>query len=138
MGMGLKKNKKGFTLVEVLAATIILALIASTILGGFGFSQRMVRANSSRDAHAAQVQEAADVIIALINDSQTFLEIETETGYKYVAGGFFDDTEDSIQFIPVVNHNGSPLTRITVALYFDTAGGRDSVELVCFAFPGDI
>ena len=66
-----KRSKKGFTLVEVLAATIILALIATGVLGGLGFSQRMVRANSSKDAYAARVQEAADVIIACINDQRS-------------------------------------------------------------------
>ncbi|HPO05248.1 MAG TPA: type II secretion system protein [Bacillota bacterium] len=134
-----KRSKKGFTLVEVLAATIILALIATGVLGGLGFSQRMVRANSSKDAYAARVQEAADVIIACINDQRSIPDIAAEMDYVRVnAGSPFSSAENRIQFIAENSFNGSGLYRITAALYFDTANGRDSVSLICFAFPGSV
>ena len=126
-------------MVEVLAATIILALITTGVLGGFGFSHKMVRANSSRDAYAAQVQEAADIMMARINDSQSPSQIAASMDYvNRSAGGSFSSEEDRIQFIAEENFNGSGLHRITLVLYFNTAKGRDSVELICFAYPDTI
>lgn len=130
------RSRKGFTLVEILAATIILALITTGALGGFGFSQKMVRTNSSRDAHAAQVQQAADIIIARINGSQSISDIAADMNYVRVnAGESFNTGEDRIQFIAEEDFNGSSLHRIKIALYFNTANGRSNVEMVCFAFP---
>lgn len=133
------QSKKGFTLVEVLAAIIILALVTTGILAGLGFSQKMVLTNSAKDAHAAQVQQAADIIIARINDSQSIYDIAEDMNYLRInPGESFITEEDRIQFIAEENFNGSDLCRITIALFFDTAKGRDSVEMVCFAFHGDI
>lgn len=137
----MNNNKKGFTLVEILASVIILAIITTSVVFALNFSQRMVHENSNNDAYAAEVQAAADVIITYVNGGLTTAsEVESASQIgsisKYLnAGSEFDPEEDKIQFVLSPESGGSGLYEITVRLYFGPSHDRESVELICFAHP---
>lgn len=139
----IKINKKGFTLVEVLASAIILAIITTSVVFALSFSQNMVQGNSNQDAYAAEAQAAADVIMNYVNGGLTTAgeienqtEIQFGTGAKYLdAGAGFNSNEDKIQFQLVPESGGSGLYEITVRLYYGFINDRESVEMICFAHP---
>lgn len=131
-------NKKGFGLVEVLASAIILVLISTSVLFALGFSQNMVRENSSSDAFAAEAQAAADVIMTYINGGLTDAgQIQAESiaaGDIYLnANSGFDPGEDRLQFQIEPYEDGSGLYRITVRKYYGFAHDREVEEMICFA-----
>ena len=132
-------NKKGFSLIEVLASAIILAIITTSIAFALNFSQDMVRENSNDDAYAAEAQAAADVIMTYVNGGLIMAtDIQAQSlssgGPPYLdASGGFDPAEDRIQFQIAPESGGSGLYQITVRLYYGFASDRNNVEMVCFA-----
>jgi len=141
----IKMSRKGFTLVEVLASTLILAIIAIAIIFALNFSQQMVQSNSNKDAYAAEVQTAADAIMCYVNGgSTTASEIRdvSKVGGEYIyidASSGYDSTENKIQFkiVPPGAPTGDLyLYKITVRIYYSFTNDRKSLELVCFAHEG--
>ncbi|MBE6831013.1 MAG: type II secretion system protein, partial [Ruminococcaceae bacterium] len=53
------RSRKGTTMVEVLAAVVILALVVTAVLSTIGFSQRTILSKSTESGAAAQAQEIA-------------------------------------------------------------------------------
>ncbi|NLP30828.1 MAG: type II secretion system protein [Clostridiales bacterium] len=136
----MKNNKKGFTLVEVLASVIILALITGSIVFAIAFSQRVVQENSVSDAYAAEVQAAADVIMTYVNGGLTTgyeIEIESQSSLTvyHNAETSFDPSLNDIQFTLKPETGGSGLYEIRVRLYYGPEHNRESIEMVCFAHP---
>lgn len=135
----IRMNKKGFTLVEVLAATLILAIITIAIILLLNFSQKMVQVNSSKDAYAAEVQTAADAIICYMNSGLTTVnEIEhasrVDGEIMYIDGSTgYDTNENKIQFKIEPSGESSSLKKITVAIFYGPANDRDTVEFICYA-----
>lgn len=132
-------NKKGFTLVEVLASAIILATITIAIIFSLSFSQDMVQSNSNKDAYASEVQAAADAIMCFVNGGiTTASEIQdaSRTGGEYMyidASSGFNTTEDRIQFIIESSGGTSTLYKITVRIYYGFDNDRERVELVSYS-----
>lgn len=132
----MKMSKKGFSLVEVLASTLILAIITIAIIFALNFSQQMVQSNSNKDAYAAEVQTAADAIMCYVNGGfTTASEIRdvSKVGGEYIyidASSGYDSTANKIQFKIEPSED---LYKITVGIFYGFANDRNSVELVCFA-----
>ena len=135
----MKDNKKGFSLVEIIVAISILALVSVGIVGGFTFSQNLTKTNALRDEKAASLQEAAEFLIVegnLAGSLNQFINrAESDYGYVYVADGDFDSTVDQVQFTATSNYLSGDLTQVTAVMYFDSPKGRDKAEFVFFVFP---
>lgn len=135
----LEINKKGFSLVEVLASVMILALITSSILLALSFSQRIVQENSTQDAYGAEVQKAADEIMNYVNaglttgpEIQNAIPVTGEPVYIHADPGF-DSSINQVQFQIHPEPGGSGLYKITVRLYYGPNNKRHHVEMECFA-----
>ncbi len=134
-----QNTKKGFSLVEVLAAVLILSLVTTTVLLGINFSRNMVTGNTNSDAYAAEAQAAADAIMTYVNGggiAATAIEEASKVGgvvqYKNASGGFVS-TVDGIQFVVEPDPKGSSLYKITVREYYGFANDRQFTEMICFA-----
>ncbi len=114
------KNDKGFTLIEVLLAIVILSLVSAPILRGF-----IVTANTS--ARARKIMEATDVAQLIVEDissmsfdddggfNKTFLDSPTNTrdrlkAIPYEAAGSVIPLAQGEFFNKVRNESGSSKT----------------------------
>lgn len=145
------RGKKGTTLVEVLAAVLILAIVVTAVLTGIGFSQRTVLAQGSQSDAAAKAQNLADQLIAKLHGNSAPDFSKLVTGADYVdttATPTFPDLTleglncDQQYTITEVHDNivlsGSSNTavsgyRIKVAVAYRDSGGRKFVQLTAFA-----
>lgn len=135
----MKRSKKGFTLVEVLAAAIILAIISVSIVFSISFSKNMVQANSNDDAYAAEAQAAADSIITFVNSGITSgasIEAASRSSlgqqYQYSPGDY-STTSDAIQFKINQSTEDTELYKIKVKLFYGPANDRKSAGFMCYA-----
>ena len=136
-------NKKGTTLVEVIAAVIILAIVVVAVLTTIGFSQRTVISGSSEGNAAAQAQSIADALISELH-SKAVLEVQKETSVggvtvAYVESGSFPDATKDKQFTIVsVTDNATNVQGYTIktAVYFTDSTGRKCVQMTAFAVGG--
>jgi len=71
MGNNYWKSKKGTTMVEVLAAVLILAIVVTAVLTSISFSQRTILSESTQGDAAAQAQNLADTLIAKLHGQPT-------------------------------------------------------------------
>ncbi|WP_027398489.1 type II secretion system protein [Anaerovorax odorimutans] len=143
----MKNNKKGFTLIEVLAATIILAIISTSIIYMLTFSRTIVQTSSTKDAYAAEVQAASDAIMCYINskitngnDISKASKSSRGENNKYVYCPTKDDFNkfnDNIQFtIEEPSDDTSDLYKITTRIYYGSENKREMSELICFSHKG--
>jgi len=135
----MRGNKKGFTLIEVLAASLILVIITIAVVFSLTFSQEMVQTNSNEDAYAAEVQTAADVIMSYVNGG-----ITTAGGIQYLsrvngepmyidASSGFNSEENKIQFEIEPTSEATSFYKITVRIYYGFTNERNSVDLVTYS-----
>lgn len=135
----MKISKTGFTLVEVLASTMILAIITIAIIFSLNFSQNMVQSNSNKDAYAAEVQTAADAIMCYVNGGfTTASEIQdvSRVGGEYMyidASSGYEPSENKIQFTIEPSGGSSTFYKISVGIFYGFANDRKSVELVSYS-----
>lgn len=135
----IRSNKKGFTLVEVMAAALILVIITIAIIFSLTFSQAMVQTNSNKDAYAAEVQTAADVIMNYVNGGITTaggIQIASRVNGEYMyidADTGFNTAENKIQFKIEATSVATSFYKITVRIYYGPANERSSVELVSYS-----
>jgi prepilin-type N-terminal cleavage/methylation domain-containing protein len=98
------KSKKGTTLVEVLAAVIILAIVAVAVLTSIGFSQTTIFSGSSEGDAAAQAQSIADALIPELNSKDpSAVKAETVGDAVYVEPGSFPNATKDKQFTSVIS-----------------------------------
>lgn len=142
MNYSLNRNKKGFSLVEVIAALLILSVVAGVVLLGLSLSQKVVHGNTREDAYGAEAQAAADVIMTYVNgEADTGEAIEAASGGLFLFadnstdGGFYPG-DDKVQFQIGPEPGGSGLYKITIRRYYGPDSGREYVEMVCYAHKG--
>lgn len=138
-------NQKGVTLIETLAATVIIVLLLGTLLGALVFGQKVIVGNDTKNREAAAAQEMID---ALMED----LSLESFDSDKYKdkwkdMGNAFKDTEKDEHprqyYILPVNQSGTEVVegvasayRIYVRVYNDK--NDDFVELSAFVKKGGV
>nr|WP_319487382.1 type II secretion system protein [uncultured Caproiciproducens sp.] len=130
------RSKKGTTMVEVLAAVLILALVVTAVLTTIGFSQRMILSNSSETAAAAQAQGIADALITKLQESgEATVKNETVLGAGFAAEEDFPDASKDKQFTfaHVEDDKGIAGYKIKTAVYFTDGSGRKCVQMTAFA-----
>ncbi len=133
------RSKKGTTMVEVLAAVVILALVVTAVLSTIGFSQRTILSKSTESGAAAQAQEIADALIKKLHgaDADSLKTVEV-LGAKYVENADFPDPsspdDKQFTFIPVEKDaDGIEGYRIKAAVYFTDGSGRKCVQMTAFS-----
>lgn len=101
------KNKKGFTLIEVILSIALIALIAVTILGIFGTGVRNIVRAGNRTEAVFQEQESIDSTINSydsIEGEDTVLEIDFDGKFTVdVEGKIATSSENNIilkTFVP--------------------------------------
>lgn len=142
------RGKKGTTLVEVIAAVLILAIVVTAVLTGIGFSQRTVLAQGSQSDAAAKAQNLADQLIAKLHGSSVtdFNNLVSDAIYVNATATFPDltltgsncDRQYTITPVkgdPNLSSDSTKLTgyRIKVAVAYRDSGGRKFVQLTAFA-----
>lgn len=76
-------NKKGFTLIEVVVATLILALLAAGVAGAFWNAQRFL----NRARHRMQAFNFAMGALDRLKSNYNYLNEEMNAGSGYLASG---------------------------------------------------
>ncbi len=76
-------NKKGFTLIEVVVATLILAVLAAGVAGAFWSGQHFL----SRARHRVQAFNFAMEALDRLRSNYQYLDEEMSVGSGYLASG---------------------------------------------------
>lgn len=138
------KSKQGVTLVEVIAAVAILAVVVTSVVAGISFSQRAVLSQGSQSDAAAQAQNLADQLIAKLHGlDESKLDTVSVSGAAKITGAAFPDltsnqdsqyTISTVQDDAISAHAGDIAGyRIKVAVAYRDAGGRKFVRFTAFA-----
>lgn len=135
------RSKQGVSLVEVIAAVAILAVVVTSVVAGISFSQRSVLSQGSQSDAAARAQNLADQLIAKLHGlDESKLNTVSVSGAAKITGATFPDqtsTQDIQYAISTVNDPGDiPGYRIKVAVAYRDGGGRKFVRFTAFAAKG--
>lgn len=134
--MGSKwRSKKGSSLVEVLAAVLILAVVVTGVLTGIGLSQRVILSEGAQGTAAAQAQDLADRLIEKLHGvSSAAPGSITADGAVYVEPGAFPDSSKGLQYtFEAVSVGAVGGYRIQTAAYYTDSSGKKAVQLTAFA-----
>lgn len=139
------RGKKGISLVEIIAAVAILAVVATSVVAGINFSQRSVLSQGSQSGAAAQAQNLADELIAALHGlEEDDLDTVSVPGAVKVDPGdtFPDETSEQDKQYTVSPVHDNTLSadsgdvsgyRIKVAVAYRDGGGRKFVRMTAFA-----
>lgn len=138
------RSRKGMTLVEVIAAVAILAVVVTSVVAGISFSQRAVLSQGSQSAAAAEAQNLADQLISKLHGlDESKLDTVSISGAAKITGATFPDASSAqdLQYtVSTVHDNtlsgtGTDVSgyRIKVAAAYRDGGGRKFVQLTAFA-----
>lgn len=89
----LRKNKKGFTLVELIVVIAIMAVLAGTVAG---VTVSQLNKNTDK-ANKTKAKQVADFIAGMIADPDDFKDITTETGTPAVTTFNFDAVKNKVE-----------------------------------------
>lgn len=135
-------GKRGATLVEVIAAVLILAIVVTGVLTGIGFSQRAILSQSSQGDAAAQAQNLADTLITMLHgkDEDQAAQVAVSGAQRVDSGDFpAKDVDKQFRITPVhddtLSGDDSEISgyRIQVAVAYTDNGGKKYVQLTAFA-----
>lgn len=129
------KSKKGTTMVEVLAAVIILAIVVTAVVTSLGFSQKTILSESSQSDAAAQAQNLADTLIEKLHgaDTNTVNDVSLPDVHRVDSGSFPNPAYDRQFMVTAVDDGTVSGYRIKTAVYFTDSTGRKCVQLTAFA-----
>ena len=134
--MGSKwRSRKGSTLVEVVAAILILAVVVTAVLTGISFSQRTILSESTQGAAAAQAQNLADTLVSKLHGLSTAAPASVSvSGAEYVEPDKFPDVAKNTQYTFYEVAAGEIQGyRIKTAVYFTDGAGRKCIQMTAFA-----
>lgn len=83
-------TKKGFTLVEAIAAIAIIGILTSGILAAIVFARIQLSTSSQMTGAVAQAQGSMDVLISSLSAGETSTAtLASRSGAAYISGGAF-------------------------------------------------
>ena len=88
-------GKRGATLVELIAAVLILAVVVLAVFTGITAAQNSIYANSAQSKAAAQAQSMADTLMDLVKKDGVAAQL---SGTAYPAGDTKKTTDASVTF----------------------------------------
>lgn len=103
------KSKKGFSLLELLCAVVVIAIVVAGTASGLAVSYRSILIGAEKDKASARAQEYCDIIMTYVEytpDSDLF----SNTGSCELKGGIIGDIEDDIK---KGNSNVTEITQYT-------------------------
>ena len=102
----LRKNKKGFTLIELIIVIAILAILAAVAIPRLG--SMTGKAKQSADvASAKSIANAVSIIIAEDGEPAAFTKTELKKGST---NAFVDKVADYLQSVPQSKTNNTPFS----------------------------
>lgn len=139
---GKVRSKKGTTMVEVIAAVLILAIVVVGVLTTISFSQRTILSGSIQGKASAQAQTIADALIAELNSADALtVAAKNIVGAVYVDKNEFPKQTIDKQFTIISVTDMYDTTKvegyqIKTAVYFTDSTGRKCVQMTAFAAKG--
>lgn len=142
--MNVLRQKKGFTLIEIIFAVAILGIIIVAFLAMFGFGFTAVFDSGSRTNATMRVQSVVEALNAERFPDNTDIENYIKTymdgkGYNYVSSvsnleikAAGKDVNYYIGALETVSN--VPGYEVTIRLFFND--GKDSVEITTFVIQG--
>ncbi|MDE7390753.1 MAG: prepilin-type N-terminal cleavage/methylation domain-containing protein [Lachnospiraceae bacterium] len=100
----LNKSKKGFTLVELVCAIAVLAIVFAGVLSSVAFAQTMVYNDNSKEKASDEAQLVADEIISMARGSDTVSDARTIINNYYTTG---TGASTDMQIVSTFNFTGS-------------------------------
>ena len=133
--MNLLKNKKGMTLVEIIIAFVILAILSSAFLLIFSSSLVNILNFGEKSKSLATANQALEAVYSIQNPTQLLIEAELDSrnGKKVITeANLYDYTEGNEfnYFIEPVDNGVSTGFQVTIVHFY--YGGGKFVDLESF------
>ena len=119
-------SRRGASLVEEICAALVLVIAVAALAGGIGMSRGSVSRSNTEDAAAAQAQDVADTLIAVLSaepEPVSGTDVLGDDSVTYLPGGEFSDSGAVKQYAyePVAETDDRPAGyKITVRVYYGT------------------
>ncbi|MEE1061115.1 MAG: type II secretion system protein [Ruminococcus sp.] len=84
------KSKKGFSLIELLCAVVIMAIVVSATATGLAVSYKSIMIGSTQDKASAKAQEYCDIIMTYVQNTPS----HDPTSTSYIAGTESDPSKN--------------------------------------------
>jgi prepilin-type N-terminal cleavage/methylation domain-containing protein len=138
--MNVLRQKKGFTLIEIIFAVAILGIIIVAFLAMFGFGFTAILDSGSRTNATMRVQSVVEALNAERFPDNTAIKTYMDgKGYNYVSSvsnleikAAGKDVNYYIGALETVSN--VPGYEVTIRLFFND--GKDSVEITTFVIQG--
>lgn len=133
--MGIIKNKKGFSLIEGVLGTL---LVASSVLGGVVAMQNSLLNTAANDRYTLGAQLANEKIEIILADKEYFGYDHVLTANNYPKenlNGAYSGFERQVQVSEIdgddlsQNENGSGLAQVKVIVSWDDHNGEQQITL---------
>ncbi len=122
-GRSRRRGQRGFTLIEIVVATALLGVIATTVLGGLVYGMGTARRGKIRADAAAWVQAELDYLrlhgysfIPQVGNKRILTQTTGYTTYGAVDEPRIPPGFDRAEIL-AENHASLPLRKLTVVLY---------------------
>lgn len=116
------KSKKGFSLLELLCAVVVIAIVVAGTASGLAVSHRSILIGAEKDKASARAQEYCDIIMTYVEytpDSDLF----SNTGSCILESGIKTKIENDIK---EGNSNVTEITQTTVADAEDVSRAKNN------------
>jgi general secretion pathway protein J len=125
---------RGFTLLELLVALLLLSLIFSLLTSGLQFGTRAWNAGQEEPSSTSEVMTVQDLLRRVLSEARPLMIEATRTAHRHV---YFIGNQNSVRFIaPVPEHLGVG-GLYEVALYLtDDGGSANRLEMSWRLFRG--
>ncbi len=135
------RSKKGTTMVEVLAAVLVLAIVVTAVLTTISFSQRTILSGGSEGKAAAEAQSIADTLISQLSGTSDASKVTVSGAVRVPEGSTFPDATKDKQFKLTSVENTKDSVKgyqIQTAVYYSDSTGRKCVQMTAFAAQGGV
>lgn len=123
----LPAGSRGFTLIEMLVALTLFALLSVMLLGGLRFGTRATSAGTAQQEWSAEIATTANFLRNQLADAQP-IDISGNTAQPAIA---FDGSADSVEFVglPPAHLALGGLHKFTITVEKNDAGVRQLVVI---------
>ena len=147
--MNRMKEKRGSSLLEVIVAVALLAIVVVTVVGGIGMARQSVLNNNVQDDYTAKAQDIADTLITYLSSDttqgkpkQTAMQSITDNALcvtnadTYVASWIPNDSNNkqfTYKWVGVDPNNPISGYKIEVRVYYNSGKEKKYSTFTAFA-----